>query len=162
GSATRPAATPRALDLLQRTPGGEPDHSRGAHAGSLDRMGRALHRSDGDSSDLATNLSPGIDGAAAGAHRQPSEIAADLFGGSDRSANGAERSRAELGADLLNTAYRGDDRLGHGVNETGRQRFGALERRAQGLRHAGVIENPGGGNRRGGYVRATSGSPWHR
>ena len=143
GSATRPAATPRALDLLQRTPGGEPDHPRGARAGSLNRIGRALRRAGGRSSDLAADFTPGTDGPAGGAHREPSEIAADLLGGADRSANGAERGRAELGADFLNTAHRGDDRLGQRVNETDRQRFRAPERRAQGLRHAGVVENPG-------------------
>ena len=156
--ATRPAATPRALDLLQRTPGREPDHPRGARADSLDRAGRSLRRAGGRSADLAADFTAGADGPAGRAHRESSEIAADLLGGANRSANGAERGRSKLGADFLGASNRADDRLGQGVNQAGRERFRAPERRAQGFRYAGVVENPGGGNRRGCYTRATRGS----
>src|SRR5262245_64668195 len=39
GGAARPATTLWPLDLLQRTPGGEPDHASGARARPLDRVG---------------------------------------------------------------------------------------------------------------------------
>ena len=124
-------------------------------------MGRALGRADGHSPDLAADFTPGVDGAAGGAHREPAEIAADFLGGSDRSPNGAERGRADLGADLLHATHRGDDRLGHGVHETDRQRFGALERRANGGGHASIAERLRGGNRCGRCARATHGLSWH-
>src|SRR5439155_1752805 len=111
--------------------------------------------------DISADFTPGVDGAAGGAHREPAEIAADFLGGSDRSPNGAERGRADLGADLLHAAHRADDRLGHGVHETDRERFGALERRAYGVGHASIAERFGRGNRCGLCARATPGLSWH-
>ena len=92
----------------------------------------------GDTPHPAADLTPGVEGAAGRAPREPSQIAADLLGRADRSADGADRGRTDLGPDLLDAANRGDDGVGHRLHESDRQGLGAVQRRADGIGHPAI------------------------